>query len=128
MSVEADVIGPMTEFAERQKLWKIVVSDSIDDTNSTGGTTATNSEVAAMQQILHSRGAKSGNITCSLFWNNSDDLDLHCYTPIYKGAEREHIYYANKEGKTGELDVDMNRSDSGAEFDDRNPYQEAENT
>jgi uncharacterized protein YfaP (DUF2135 family) len=36
-------------------------------------------------------------------WDNYNDLDLHCI-----GPNREEIFYKNRKGKFGELDVDMN--------------------
>lgn len=51
-------------------------------------------------------GAKVGALTCSLLWNNADDLDLHCESPT------DHIHWNMKRGKCGgHLDVDMNASD-----------------
>lgn len=48
--------------------------------------------------------AAGGRIDCklrvSLSWYNTDDLDLHAYTP-----NQDHVYFANK---MGILDVDMN--------------------
>jgi len=47
----------------------------------------------------------------SLSWFNYDDLDIHIYEPAGRGAGglRDHIYYGNRQGRTGgTLDVDMN--------------------
>ena len=64
---------------------------------------------------LRVAGAKKGRLTCSLMWNNSDDLDLHCITP-----DGSHIFWQNKTGQGGELDVDRNRSDQDL---DREPVE-----
>lgn len=52
--------------------------------------------------------AAGGNVTnaalrVSLAWTNHDDLDIHLYEP---GGNR--IYFGDKIGKNGRLDVDMN--------------------
>lgn len=52
---------------------------------------------------LQRAGAKKGFITVSLMWDNFNDLDLHC-----TGPNREEIFYNNRKGRIGELDVDMN--------------------
>merc|ERR1711939_1303402 len=56
---------------------------------------------------LQQAGAVVGAITCSLVWDNTDDLDLHC-----TGPTGSHIHWNDKKGKCGgHLDVDMNASD-----------------
>ena len=55
---------------------------------------------------LKAAGAMVGNLTCSLMWDDHDDLDLHCETP-----SGEHIFWNHKKGQCGgHLDVDMNAS------------------
>jgi len=65
-------------------------------------------EVAAR---LQREGARIGDVTISLIWNDESDLDLHVYVPNASGGE-EHIWYQNKKSACGgvELDVDMNAS------------------
>jgi tetratricopeptide (TPR) repeat protein len=56
---------------------------------------------------LKAAGAMVGELTCSLMWDNEDDLDLHCETPT-----GSHIFWNAKVGSCGgHLDVDMNASD-----------------
>jgi len=52
---------------------------------------------------LQREGARVGDVTVSLAWSTTDDLDLHVFTP--SGAE---ISYSNREAGGGVLDVDMN--------------------
>ena len=50
---------------------------------------------------------KVGDVTCSLMWDNTDDLDLHC-----EGPTGCHIFWNAKVGTcSGHLDADMNASD-----------------
>ena len=63
---------------------------------------------SAMAGRLRDAGAKGGDIQISLFWENFNDLDLHCIDP--KGEE---IFFSNRiSSRThGELDVDRNASE-----------------
>eukprot|EP01043_Picozoa_sp_COSAG02_P071976 COSAG02_NODE_13376_length_1402_cov_0.997698_1_plen_106_part_00 len=91
--------------------------ESVDNMGSVPAEAATHSVNVAvvdthhqgeMGERLRLAGARVGRLTCSLLWNNTDDLDLHCVTPF-----DEHIHWNNKKGKQcgGHLDVDMNASD-----------------
>ena len=56
---------------------------------------------------LKAAGAQVGDITVSLMWDNTDDLDLHCIGPT-----GSHIFWNSKVGTCGGyLDVDKNASD-----------------
>jgi hypothetical protein len=56
---------------------------------------------------LKKAGARVGALTCSLLWNNTDDLDLHCEGPM-----GDHIHWNQKRGTCGgHLDVDMHATD-----------------
>lgn len=46
-------------------------------------------------------------MTCSLMWNNTDDLQLHCMTP-----SGFHLYVQDKRGAGGVMDVEMNSDDA----------------
>lgn len=67
---------------------------------------------ASIRARLQKAGARfEGNdIRCSLVWENMDDLDLHCITPL-----GDHIYYRNKTAcrHGGWLDVDANAGGGG---------------
>lgn len=52
------------------------------------------------ERVKAAGGNVNAKLRVSLAWGNSDDLDLHCYTP--NGTE---IYFGNRNGV---LDVDMN--------------------
>ena len=66
---------------------------------------ASNPEAAAMARQLDEAGARTGDIQLSLYWNDKNDLDLHCLDP-----QGEHIWYSHKmsEKTGGLLDVDWN--------------------
>lgn len=56
-----------------------------------------------LNAALDAAGAGTGDITISLAWYNSDDVDLHVRTP--NGSE---LYYGNRNVQNGTLDVDAN--------------------
>ena len=60
-----------------------------------------------LDSILQSLDAGEGDITISLLWDSTDDLDLHVFTP--DGSE---IYYSNRSAQGGSLDIDANASES----------------
>lgn len=57
-----------------------------------------------LRKRLQREKAKSGEITISLMWDTSDDLDIHVVPPGDKGE----INFSQKKRAGGELDVDMN--------------------
>ena len=59
-----------------------------------------NDEVLAR---MEREGAKVGDVTVTLAWDDYNDLDLHVFTP-----SGEHISYQSTEADGGKLDVDMN--------------------
>ena len=60
---------------------------------------------ATMDDVLNELNAGTGEITVSLLWDSTDDVDLHILTP--DGSE---IYYGNRSTGGGELDIDANTS------------------
>ena len=59
------------------------------------------------QRVLKAGGLIEGvDIRFSLMWNNKNDLDLHCITP-----SGFHIFFSEKKGDGGYLDVDMNANE-----------------
>ena len=79
--------------------------------------TLTRTRTQAQRSVVHAHvndemmarvareGAKVGDVTITLTWDDRTDLDLHVFTP--SGAE---ISYQNKRADGGYLDVDMNTS------------------
>jgi uncharacterized protein YfaP (DUF2135 family) len=49
-----------------------------------------------MGRRLKAAGAQVGALTCSLMWDNENDLDIHCETPA-----GEHIFYKSKRAGCG---------------------------
>ena len=62
-------------------------------------------EAAGLAKRLDEASAQSGDVQFSLFWNNYNDLDLHCIDP--KSVE---IWFNNRMSRAtgGRLDVDQN--------------------
>lgn len=55
------------------------------------------------ERVKRAGGNVVGEICCRLAWNNYDDLDLHMLQP-----DGELVFFGNKRGRHGQLDVDMN--------------------
>ena len=71
-----------------------------------GVTAAPNSpEATSIEERLGAASAQGGDIQISLYWNNYNDLDLHCVDP-----SGEEIMFNNRISRHthGELDVDRN--------------------
>jgi len=85
---------------------KVIATEPAEDA---GGTAplASSPEAARIAGRLGEAGAKGGDIQISLYWQNRNDLDLHCVDP-----KREEIWFNNKiSSRTGgRLDVDANAS------------------
>lgn len=62
---------------------------------------------AEIRRRVESAGGRyeDNEIRCSLLWNTYSDLDIHVIAP-----NDGHIYFGNKQGRYGYLDVDMNVS------------------
>jgi len=62
-------------------------------------------------KVLNPRLAREkahvGAITASLVWNGHTDFDLHAHVKLASGG-KEHIFFRNKAGTGGALDVDAN--------------------
>lgn len=59
---------------------------------------------------LQREQAKSGAVTASLAWNDPSDLDLHAHATLADGSSA-HVFFRNKQGAGGVLDVDMHARD-----------------
>lgn len=82
--------------------WLIVLTDTVDIDDSIFEDDK-NKMDPELKRRLQKAGARVGQVTLSLMWNTTDDLDLHVECP--GGA---HISYNNKKAAGGWLDVDMN--------------------
>lgn len=58
------------------------------------------------ERVKNAGGNVDGKLRFSLAWNNTDDLDLHVYTP-----NGSRIYFGNRSAQGGRLDVDANGQD-----------------
>jgi len=84
--------------------WLIVLTDTVDIDDSTFEDDK-NKMDPELKRRLQKAGARVGEVTFSLMWHTTDDLDLHVKTP-----DNSHIYYGDKKAGNsgGWLDVDMN--------------------
>lgn len=80
--------------------------DDDDDNRHSGGAAANGGIImpgeSDLDAALDQQGAGTGEITISLIWYNSDDVDLHVSTPSGE------LYYGNRYVGGGTLDVDAN--------------------
>ncbi len=85
----------------------VIEVPSADLVQTPPGVTAapTTPEAMTIEERLGAASAQGGDIQFSLFWNNYNDLDLHCIDP--KGEE---IWFNNRTSRRthGTLDVDRN--------------------
>jgi hypothetical protein len=77
--------------------------DDDDDDDGDSNASLIRPEESELNAALAAAGAGTGDITISLMWYNSDDVDLHVETP--NGFE---LYYGNRDVQNGHLDVDAN--------------------
>lgn len=81
--------------------------ESVEDLEAAAAAQRELAQAGELGRRLKAAGAMVGKLTCSLMWDDNDDLDLHCETP-----SGEHIFWNHKKAKCGgHLDVDMNASD-----------------
>ena len=92
-------------------------NDSNDMGNPLAGTqmeggTGGDGQVSGMLKKLSGLGAKRGKITVSLFWNTTDDLDLHLVKATSLPAKgkwfRDMCCFNNQKTEFAHLDIDMN--------------------
>jgi hypothetical protein len=88
------LVGPQEQDDKSMFQWQNNVSWSY-----TGGVTD-----SIKEKVKSAGGNVEGKLRISLSWKNTDDLDIHTYTP-----KQERIYYGHRKSLCGgELDVDMN--------------------
>ena len=81
----------------------VIANNNMDGVEAGVGLDFSVFDLGEFSSRLKKAGAKEGHITVSLIWENLNDLDLHCIDP-----NGEEIYFGNRIGKLGNLDVDMN--------------------
>ena len=69
---------------------------------------------AIKERVKQAGGDIEGDVRVSLSWHSPCDLDLHCH------AGSEHLFFGNKKGAGGFLDLDMNGLDK---HDKNNPVE-----
>lgn len=63
-------------------------------------------ETAYNLSIVPDATQNSGAITVEILWDHKPDLDLHIFEPSTSNSSGFHIYYRNRTGISGYLDVD----------------------
>lgn len=82
----------------------IIAWDSTEERNPFSWSYVDGADAEIRRRVLAAGGKHEGcDIRVSLIWNNRNDLDLHCVTPL-----GSHIYFGSKQHDNGWLDVDMN--------------------
>ena len=95
------LVGPQEQDDKSMFQWQNNVSWSY-----TGGVTD-----SIKERVKSAGGNVEGKLRISLSWKNTDDLDIHVYTPT-----QEKIYYGHRRSLCGgELDIDMNAGGSMSE-------------